>query len=242
MTQTILNGVSPKMRLDFMNGAITEKMIIKQYERNRKEAETFSIFGYKMQDIINTAKTTNNPLLKSRLQQSLQDIRDRRMTSNEQNKLSLEKLQMFKESALGVGLRRVISCMRKYCKNNQSSEALLILSLLEVEFANLSAKMPYLSKSIRAKVYERKSILLKRIQPVIEQCGWRYGYNDANGKNAYYIIYVYLPNGIQLSWHTNDYYIYKHYPIIDAEWDGQVCMTMEKLLTYINKEYSQYIK
>jgi hypothetical protein len=33
------------------------------------------------------------------------------------------------------------------------------------------------------------------------------------------------------------YYIYKSYPLINAEWDGQVCMTMEKLLTYIDKEF-----
>ena len=67
--------------------------------------------------------------------------------------------------------------------------------------------------------------------------GWKYGYNDAAGKNASYIIYVYLPNGVQISWHTNNYYIYKSYPLINAEWDGQVCMTMEKLLTYIDKEF-----
>ena len=97
--------------------------------------------------------------------------------------------------------------------------------------------MPHLSKSNRTNIYERKSILLKRAQSLIEQCGWRYGYNGANGKNANYIIYVYLPNGIQLSWHTNDYYIYKYYPLIDAEWDGQACMTMEKVLAYIDSKY-----
>ena len=34
---------------------------------------------------------------------------------------------------------------------------------------------------------------------------------------------------------TNDYDIYEYYPQIDAEWDGQVCMTMEKILNFIKK-------
>ena len=33
MTQTILNGVSRKMQLAFINGAISENVLIKQYER-----------------------------------------------------------------------------------------------------------------------------------------------------------------------------------------------------------------
>ena len=58
-------------------------------------------------------------------------------------------------------------------------------------------------------------------------------YNLKSGK----IMAKYMPNGVQISWHTNNYYIYKSYPLINAEWDGQVCMTMEKLLTYIDKEF-----
>lgn len=242
MTQTILNGVSRKMQLAFINGAISENVLIKQYERNRREAETFSIFGFKMQDIIDAFRATHNPILKARLQQAIEDIKDRQRKGADQNKLSIEKLQNFKESALGVGLRKVINRMRRLCRKHPSCEALLTLTLLEIEFANLAAKMPRISKSTKEYIYERKSILLERIQPLLKECGWRYGYNDANGKNACYIIYVYLPNGVQLSWHTNDYYLYKYYPLIDAEWDGQVCMTMEKLLTYIENKYYQYIK
>lgn len=237
MTQTILNGVCKKTRIDFLNGLIAENALIRQYERNRKEAETFSIFGYNISDLIATDKATHNPLLKARLQQTIQDIREKQAKSNEQNKISLEKLCKFKESALGIGLRKVISRMRSISKRGSNNEAFLTLLLLEIEFANLSAKMKHHSKRERAKIYERKDILLHRVQPILKQCGWRYGYNDANGKNASYIIYVYLPNGVQVSWHSNNYYIYKCYPPIDTEWDGKVCMTMEKLLTYINEEF-----
>lgn len=237
MTQTILNGVSKKTRTAFLNGLIAENVLMKQYERNRREAETFSIFGYNINDLIATDKATHNPLLKARLHETIQAIRERQAKSNEQNKISLEKLCKFKESALGIGLRKVISRMRSISKRGPNNEALLTLLLLEIEFANLSAKKKDLSKRERAKIYERKDILLHHAQALLEQCGWRYGYNDASGKNASYIIYVYLPNGVQISWHTNNYYIYKSYPPIDAEWDGQVCMTMEKLLTYIDKEF-----
>ena len=62
-------------------------------------------------------------------------------------------------------------------------------------------------------------------------------FNDAKGKNTSYIVYVYLPNNVQVSWHSKDYYLHKYFPWIDTEWDEQVCMTMEKLLTYIQEQY-----
>ena len=237
MTQTILNGVSKKTRIDFLNGLITENILMRQYECNRKEAETFSIFGYNITDLIATDKATHNPLLKARLHQTIKAIKERQAKSSEQNKLSIEKLCKYRELALGIGLRKVISRMRGMSKRNSNNEVLLTLLLLEIVFANLSAKMKHISKRDRAKIYEHKDILLQRAQPLLEQYGWKYGYNDAAGKNASYIIYVYLPNGVQISWHTNNYYIYKSYPLINVEWDGQVCMTMEKLLTYIDKEF-----
>lgn len=86
-------------------------------------------------------------------------------------------------------------------------------------------------------IYERKSILLYQMAEYLECLGWKYGINDEAGKNACYLVYVYLPNGTQLTWHCNDYDIYECYPFIDAEWDGQVCMTMEKILSYIDHKY-----
>jgi hypothetical protein len=71
----------------------------------------------------------------------------------------------------------------------------------------------------------------------LENLGWKYGINDEAGKNACYLVYVYLPNDVQLTWHCNEYDIYECYPIIDAEWDGQVCMTMDKILSYIGNKY-----
>ena len=42
----------------------------------------------------------------------------------------------------------------------------------------------------------------------------------------------------QLSWHCNKYQMMYYYPEIDCEWDGQVCMTMEKILNYIHNRYN----
>jgi hypothetical protein len=86
-------------------------------------------------------------------------------------------------------------------------------------------------------IYERKSILLYQMADYLRDLGWRYGINDEAGKNACYLVYVYLPNGVQLTWHCNEYGIYECYPLIDAEWDGQVCMTMEKILSYVGNKY-----
>lgn len=237
MTQTILNGVSKRMRIDFINGNLSEIALTKQYERNLQEAINFSFFGYAMSDLIDAERNTHNPLLKSRLRQAIQDFRNKKNKSGEQNKLSVEKLQQFKQSALGIGLRQVILKMRQYCRQTKNEEARLTLMLLELEFANLSAKMGGYSNDERRKIYERKDILLYNIQPLLQSCEWRYGYNDASGKNANYIIYVYLPNGVQISWHSNDYYLYKYYPPLNVEWDGQVCMTMQKILNYINEKF-----
>ena len=153
--------------------------------------------------------------------------------SNIQNDLSIQKLEMFKKGALGIGLRKVLSRLRKESKITKDPELTLTLMLLETEFANLSAKENKGKK--KGTIYERNSHLLYQMSSYLNKLGWRYGINDAAGKNASYLVFVYLPNGVQLTWHTNDYDIYEYYPQIDAEWDGQVCMTMEKILNFIKK-------
>ena len=103
------------------------------------------------------------------------------------------------------------------------------------EFANISAKKYTGEKKEMS--YNRKSILLQDLSEKLKQSNWKYGINSDTGKNAYYLIFVYLPNGTQLTWHSNDYNLYKYYPEIDSTWDGQVCMTMEKIVTYIEENY-----
>ena len=235
METSILNGVGKKMRIDYLNGRVSENTILAMYRKNKEEAESFSLFGYKVNDIRRVANETHNPLLRMRLLAALEQRKLRNIKSTNQNLVSLSKLEVHKKTACGMGLRKVIKYLDRLSKANKDQETRLLKMLLETEYANLSAKQH--SGKEKALVYERKDILLCQMSALLDELGWRYGINEATGKNACYLIYVYLPNGVQLTWHSNDLYIYEYYPLIDAEWDGQVCMTMDKILDYISNKY-----
>lgn len=236
MDAIILNGIGKKMRNKYLNGQITEERIREMYYRNKKEADSFSLFGYKQQEIAQIMKETHNPLLKQKLQLCLDEKKEFSKRSNEQNKLNIAKLNAFKINACkGFGLSKVIRYMHKVAKKQKNQEAEILSLLLDTEYANLSAKQ--YRGQLKNKIYERKGILLYLLADKLKRLGWKYGINDAAGKNACYLVYVYLPNGVQLTWHSNQYDLYKYFPVIDDVWDGQVCMTMEKILSYIESAY-----
>lgn len=89
MTQAILNGVSRKTLQNFLNGTISERMLVKQYERNLKEAIEFSLFGYTLRDLTLAERDTHNPLLKLRIRQAIQEYQQRSNKCYGQNKLSI---------------------------------------------------------------------------------------------------------------------------------------------------------
>ena len=235
MENSILSGVGKKLRIGYLNGTVTEIQVKKAYKRNQKEADSFSVYGYTEREIYQLLQKTHNPLLQEKLKECLDTKRENSKKSNIQNEINLSKLAAFKENACGVGLRKVIRRIKKEAKISHDRETKLVSLLLEIEFANLSAKQH--TGILKRVIYERKSLLLYQISHYLEELGWKYGINDEAGKNASFILYVYLPNGIQLSWHCNEYGIYKCYPYIEAEWDGQACMTMEKILNFIEDNY-----
>lgn len=235
METAILNGVGKKMRKAYLNGRIPADTVLFCFNKNKKEADTFSPYGYTMWEIRQLLKECHNPLLKRKIEETISIKRELKCVSNSQNKTSLQKLDTFKENACGIGLRKVIQKMKKLSKMTDDIEVKAVLLLLETEFANLSAKRR--SGWHRKKIYERKTLLLLHLAGILEHLGWRHGVNCETGKNANYLVFVYLPNDVQLTWHCNEYQIYVSYPDIDAHWDGQVCMTMEKILTYIGKKY-----
>ena len=235
MEQTILNGVGKKMRKGYLNGQIPEQTILAMYKKNKKEADSFSVYGYKTREIEQIMRETHNPLLKQKLQECIKIKQANSQKSQVQNEISLTKLEGFKKNACGVGLRKVIKELKRRTKNTKDPETKMLLLLLETEFANLSAKQH--NGRLKKLIYERKSILLYQMADYLDNLGWKYGINDETGKNACYLVYVYLPNDVQLTWHCNEYSIFSHYPKIDATWDGQVCMTMEKILSYIGNKY-----
>ncbi len=230
----ILESVGKKIRNGFFAKSITANKVMECYQRNLKEAQAFSCFGWTVSEMIRFEKETHNPIIRKKLQQAIKAHDVKQEKSNDQNKLNLDKLEKFRTDALGIGLRKVLSQMKKLVRYSTDVNARIVLLLLETEFANLSAKKLHSLKNV---IYERKVILLEKLADLMAGTKWRYGISSNTGKNASYIIYIYLPNGEQLSWHCNEYQVLYYYPGIDCEWDGQVCMTMEKILSYIAETY-----
>ena len=235
------NFVGKSLAKSYRRGEISAKELLRSYRKNVAEAETFCTFGYKIQELQEVIRTTHNPALKAKLKDVVEEKKALRQKSNLQNHSTLDKLDMFKIDVLGmgIGLRKVMASMRKYYKKTGDRNALIVSLLLETEFANINAKR--LSSVKRKMAYERKSILLARLSSLLHEEGWKSGYNEATGKNASYLVFVYLPSGIQLTWHCNEYTIPEYYDSLDDEWDGQVCMTLEKILVYIKEHYQDYL-
>ena len=238
MNQQILNGVGKKTRNAFLRGEIPTSKVESIYAHNKKEAEAFSTYGLTITELCLMLRSCHNPILKKKIEEYKSAFDAKSRKSNEQNKQSIEKLNKFLSNAMGLGLKRVIRIMKHETKKSKDKKLNIVTTLLELEFANLSAKTH--GKQLKEVIYERKDLLLDRIGRLLKESDWKYGYNDNCGKNASYIVYVYLPNGVQLSWHSNDYNLYKKFPYIEVEWDGQACATMEKLLEYINQHYATF--
>ena len=236
MDNEILKGIGKKTRNLFLKGQISEEKIMTMYNRNKREAEAFSSYGMTAKELTYMLRECHNPILRDKIEECIKLRNEASRKSSEQNVISLEKLEQFDNDALGVGLRKVISTMKKQTRRSKDKTLKLLTLLLETEFANLSAKSH--GKSLKRVIYERKSLLLSELSELLNNTDWKYGYNDNSGKNANYIIYIYLPNGVQLSWHCNDYTTAITFPYIESEWDGKVCATMEKIIDYIGNNYS----
>lgn len=234
ISDNILYSVGRKVRSAYQRGDLSEQQVMTVYNRYLKEADKVSFFGWSTQELYAELKATCNPLLRMRIMNEIEAHKAKSRCSINQNKLSLEKLEWFRDNALGIGLRSVLKAMRQIVRSSHKVEDKIVLLLLELEFTNLAAKK-YSHK--KEQIYERKTVLLTRLSAMIKQSNMRCGISYRTGKNASYLIYVYLPNNIQLSWHCNDYRMVYLFDEINCQWDGQVCMTMEKILSYIHDTY-----
>jgi hypothetical protein len=136
----ILEGVGKKIRNGYFAKNITANKVMECYQKNLKEANAFSCFGWTLSEMIRFEKETHNPIIKNRLKQAIGVHDERKDKSVSQDKLNLEKLEKLKTDALGIGLRKVLSQMRKLVRHSTDVNAQIVLLLLETEFANLSAK------------------------------------------------------------------------------------------------------
>lgn len=228
-----LNGVGKKLRASFNVGMTTEKEILAVYNHNKKEADTFDGYGWTIFDLIQEEKKTHNPLLRTKLQKLIEEHKEKSRCSSSQNALSMAKLTFYLSTALGIGLRSVLKVLKKIALNGDE-EANILCILMHIEFANLMAKK---RNNLKKVIYERKHILLEKVSDLLYKNNWKCGISSKTGKNAGYIVYVFLPNGTQLSWHCNEYTMPYFYEDIECGWDGKVCSTLEKLLTYVHYKY-----
>ena len=240
MEAIFLEGVGKKIKKDYLNKRIPDSKVMELYKHNEKEASDFSSYGFKSNELVLMLKKCHNPLLRIKLEECIKLRDELSKKSAEQNKLSIEKLLIFKKEALGIGLRKVISTMKKASKKEKDNTLKIVTLLLETEYANLSAKDH--PRNLKHIIYERKGYLLQELSSLLKETDWKYGYNDNSGKNANYLIYIYLPNNVQLCWHSNDYSVTSSFPTINCDWDGQVCATLEKLLEFIRTNYSYLFK
>ena len=238
MDTQILNALGKKIRNLYFNGGISERAIEIMYAKNKKEADEFSLFGYTQKELTAMKNTTHNLLLKEKIQLRLKEMEEQSKKSNSQNKENLAKLADFMDTACGIGLRRTIKVLHKLARIRKDASMELVACLMDIEFANLSAKKDY---KTRAAKYCRKQYILDYIPSLLESAGWKYGYNYSSEKNAAYLIYVYLPGDVQLTWHTNSYEITDLYPFIYDEWDGQACMTLTKLVRFVEENYGNLL-
>lgn len=231
--KNVLEGVGKKFRCKFLAGEISKEEIMTVYRRNLKEAEAFNPFGWNMNELRFEEERTHNPILRLHIHTLIEEQKAKSECSKSQNALSMEKLEYYSGSALGMGIRPVMKAIERSAKQGDE-EAKILLLLMQTEFANLHAKK---NTANGKAIYEHKDSLLRQVSDLLYDYGWKCGISAVTGKNAAYIIYVYLPNGSQISWHCNDYNMYSYYDYINCAWDGQPCTTLEKLLTYAHDKY-----
>lgn len=228
------DGVGKKVRAMHQSGKISDKELEKIYIRNKNEAEAFDGFGWGIFDLIDEEKRTHNTLLRKKLHLLIEDHKQKSRSSAMQNAISMGKLEFYHDSALGCGIRPIRNFLYKLGESGDV-EATILAILIDIEYANLMAKKRHDKKKV---IYERKHILLKQVSDLLYDHNWRCGISAKTGKNAGWIVYVYLLDGTQLSWHCNDYTMLYCYGDIDCEWDGKVCSTLEKLFTYVHSKYN----
>lgn len=234
LNQIVLYGVSKKMRISYKNGKCSEDDVRKAYNHNKKEAENFNAFGLSLYDLQEEQKKTHNPQLRNKLNDYIQLHKSKIQSSRNQNKQNLQKFDYYFENALEIGLRKVVKKLEKTYKTTRDEQAHILQLLIAIEFANLVAKKRSDKKEF---CYERKTRLLMQISHLLYANDWKCGLSYSTGKVASYLIYVYLPNGAQLSWHCNDYHIIDYFEEEQFTWDRLPCSSLEKLLAFAHDEF-----
>ncbi len=240
MDTDFLSSLTKGTRKAFLKGEISIEQAYKYFKKNKDECESFTGFGYSIKELYAELRKTHNPLLKEKITKIIEDAKEGHRQVGFANELNLKKLEQFKENALGIGLRKLIKQMYRIYEEYNDDVAYLTFLLLKTEFANLSAKQDY-NISKKKEIYEQKEILLDEVTYMADDLGLRYGVSSRPGKNACYLIMLYLPNEVQVTWHCNNSSLTSELPPIFDEWDGQVAMNMEKIISFAGERYGKLI-
>lgn len=233
-TSTLYEGVGKKLRASHLAGKVSDKELLRIYTKNKKEADAFDGFGLTFGELRTLSRETHNPLLREKIKLIAEEYKNKSRKGNNQNKTNMQKLDFYLATALGLGLRGVMRELKKKIKTTGDVDANILLMLIETEFANLVAKKRHDKKEW---CYARKELLLQQLSTLLYDNNWSCGLSYSTGKTASYVVFVYLPNGEQISFHTNDYQIMYYYDEHEFTWDGQACSTLEKLFTYVHEKY-----
>ncbi len=219
--------------LQYQSGLLCDKDINVMWSYSQRHINAFNVNGKNRADFLMEKKTCCDPHLRKFWQNVIEDWDVKSKRSVSQNKENFERLEVIERKACGVGFRRVRHILKNIVRKSSNKESKIILTLFDLEFANLKAKLHV--GEIRRRIYNRKEWLMKKLSWLLADSEWKYGIMEATSKNAAYCLYIYLPNGKQISFHTTNWQFYKYFPAINCQWDGQPSSTMTKLVDYINE-------
>ncbi len=214
-------------------GRLCDKDINAMWSYSQKHVNAFCVNGKTRKDLWLEQRTCCNPHLERFWRNVLEDWDMKHSKSVSQNEENFQHLETIEQEACGIGLRRVRHRLKNIVRKYRNLEYNIILTLIDLEYANLKAKLHV--GEIRRRIYDRKEWLMEKLSWLLRDSGWRYGIMEATGKNAAYCLYIYLPNGKQVSFHTNNWQFYKYCPAISCQWDGLTASTMTKLVEFIEE-------
>lgn len=111
LEEQVLKGVGKALSASYRAKKVTEKEVLAIFMRNKKESDAYDLFGLTIFDLIQEERRTHNPLLREKLNKAILQYNEKSRYSRVQNALNLEKLEHYRNSALGIGVRSVMSAL-----------------------------------------------------------------------------------------------------------------------------------
>jgi hypothetical protein len=144
----------------------------------------------------------------------------------------IDELYDLRENALGIGTRKMKIRLNKIAVQN--IEAKIARMVLEIEDVSTQAKNT--SWKYKDKKYFQKQELIEELVEIYKQTDYDYGIQYEENYNTNAILYFELPNGSQVSFHTNwDEEI--HVKKYEKKWDGLINSTFKKVITFVEEKF-----